>query len=106
MKVFIRDLNTFESLAVLDASSWDVPVYSSADTTGTITVAGEYSLGGSWAIIDGMVFYLEQTSSDAGATTLTVRKPYYAFNRDLAYSGTGTEELGSFIASEISSLLG
>ena len=103
MKVFVRDLNTFDSLAVLDASAWDVPVFSSSDTTGTITVAGEHSLNGSWAIMDGMVFYLEKTSSNAGATVLTVRKPFYAFNRDLVYSGTGTEELGSFIASEISS---
>lgn len=101
MKVFVRDLNTWSSLATLDASAWKVPVYSSSDKTGTITVAGEYSLGGSWAIMDGMVFYLEKTATANGATTLTVKKPYFAFNRDLVYSGTGTEELGAFIASEI-----
>lgn len=101
MKVFVRDLNTWESLAILDASSWEVPVYSSSDTTGTITVAGEFSLGGTWAVMDGMVFYIEKTSASSGATTLTVRKPYYAFNRDLVYTGTGTEELGGFLADEI-----
>ena len=99
MKVFVRDLNTWTSLATLDASSWEVPVFSSSDVTGTITVAGEYTLGGSWAIMDGMVFYIEKTSTSAGSTTLTVRKPYYAFNRDLVYTGTGTEELGGFLAS-------
>lgn len=101
MKVFVRDLNTWSALATLDASSWKVPVFSSSDKTGTITVAGEYSLGGNWLIMDGMVFYLEKTSPSSGSTVLTVRKPYYAFNRDLVYSGTGTEELGGFIASEI-----
>lgn len=103
MKVFVRDIITWDSLAILDASSWEVPVFSSSDTTGTITVAGEYSLGGNWAIMDGLVFYLEKTSSSAGSTTMTVRKPYYAFKRDLVYSGTGTEELGGFIAAEITS---
>lgn len=101
MKVFVRDLNTWSSVAVLDASAWKVPVYASSDKTGTITVAGEYALGGNWAIMDGMVFYIEKTAAASGSTTLTVRKPYYAFNRDLVYSGTGTEELGGFIASEI-----
>ena len=101
MKVFVRDLNSFESLAVLDASSWTLPVYSASDVSGSITVAGEYSFGGDWAVIDGMVYYLEQSAPSGGATTLTVKKPYYAFNRDLVYSGTGTEELGSFIKAEI-----
>ena len=101
MKVFVRDLNTWAALATLDASSWEVPVFSSADSTGTITVAGEYSLGGSWAVIDGMVFYIEKTAASGGSTVLTVRKPFYAFKRDLVYSGTGTEELGAFIAAEI-----
>lgn len=101
MKVFVRDINTFESLAVLDASAWTLPVYSASDVSGSITVAGEYSYGGDWAIIDGMVYYLEQSAPSGGATTLTVKKPFYAFNRDLIYSGTGTEELGAFIANEI-----
>ena len=101
MKVFVRDLNTWAALATLDASAWKVPVFSSSDKTGTIQVAGEYSLGGHWAVMDGMVFYIEKTSVTSGSTVLTVRKPYYAFKRDLAYSGTGTEELGGFIASEI-----
>ena len=83
MKVFVRDLNTWAALATLDASSWEVPVFSSADSTGTITVAGEYSLGGSWAVIDGMVFYIEKTAASGGSTVLTVRKPFYAFKRDL-----------------------
>ena len=102
MVCFFRSLDAWQHLAVLDVVSWSVPVYSTGNKTGTVTVAGEDpSLSGCWAILDGMLFYASKAVPAKGSTAVTLRKPIYAFTRDLVYAGNGTETLQTFIAGEI-----
>lgn len=103
MVCLFRTLNTWEHIDQRDVISWSVPLYAASNKNGTVKVAGASpELADCWAILDGRLFYVEKAAPSDGATTLTLRKPIYAFARDLVYTGNGTEELGSFIAAQLS----
>lgn len=96
--VFFRTLKSWAHITQRDAISWNVPVYSIGDKSGSLVIDGEFpELTRCWCVLDGRVFYVEKASISKGATSLTLRLPFHAFDRGIAYAGDGTEELGDFI---------
>ena len=100
--VFFRSLQDWSHLAQADAISWDVPIYSANDQNGTLSIVGESpDLTRCWCVLDGRLYYVENSEPSNGQTNLTLRLPFHAFARDLVYTGNGTEELGAFLTDTI-----
>lgn len=86
MVCFIRDIATWAHIAQCEATSWEVPLFSTEDVTGKITIIGEHSdYSMCWAILNGSIFYVESSTPDSGMTTLTVSRPMNAFDRSVVY---------------------
>lgn len=102
MICFFRSIDTWTALAAPEVVDYTVPLCSVGKTTGKIRVAGRWpALSGCWAVLDGNLYYAQKAAPGDGYTDITAAKPIFAFARDLVYDGVGTEELESFIATQI-----
>lgn len=102
MVCFFRSLTDWSHLTQRDALTWSVPVYSSNDQNGSLVIDGEWpDLTRCWCVLDGRLFYVEKAEPSEGSTSLVLRLPFHAFDRDLVYAGIGTEELGDFLTDTI-----
>ena len=89
MVCFFRDLHTWAHLMQRTAADWSVPVFAASDKTGSVKVDGEWpELCRCWCILAGRVFYASKATPSGGMTTVTLRRPVYAFGRDLVYDDT------------------
>lgn len=89
MFAIIKSIQNFSTLAVAQAVSWDLPIATAGDDTGSMVLRGEAAAGreGNWLIFDGRVWLISQSASSKGLTTLTLLPPIKAFDRPLFYPG-------------------
>lgn len=104
MIAFIKSIHDFSTIATVQVASWDLPLATVGDDTGSVVLLGESAAGreGNWLIIDGRVYLISQTAANQGQTTLTLQMPENAFDRSLYYSGA-VASIEAFIASALTS---
>ena len=89
MIAFIKSIHDFSTIATVQVASWDLPLATVGDDTGSVVLLGESAAGreGNWLVIDERVYLISQTAANQGQTTLTLQMPVNAFDRSLYYSG-------------------
>lgn len=89
MIAFIKSIHDFSTIATVQVASWDLPLATVGDDTGSVVLLGESAAGreGNWLIIGERVYLISQTAANQGQTTLTLQMPVNAFDRSLYYSG-------------------
>lgn len=104
MIAFIKSIHDFSTIATVQVVSWDLPLATVGDDTGSVVLLGESAAGreGNWLIIDERVYLISQTAANQGQTTLTLQMPENAFDRSLYYSGAAAS-IEAFIASALTS---
>lgn len=104
MIAFIKSIHDFSTIATVQVASWDLPLATVGDDTGSVVLLGESAAGreGNWLIIGERVYLISQTAANQGQTTLTLQMPVNAFDRSLYYSGA-VASIEAFIASALTS---
>lgn len=89
MIAFIKSIHDFSTIATVQVASWDLPLATVGDDTGSVVLLGELAAGreGNWLIIDERVYLISQTAVSNGVTAVTLQMPENAFDRSLYYSG-------------------
>lgn len=104
MIAFVKSIRDFSTLAAAQVVSWDLPLATSGDDTGSVVLLGESAAGreGNWLVIDRRVYLISQTAYSKGLTTLTLQMPVNAFDRGIYYASPGTS-IEAFIAAALTS---
>lgn len=93
---YIKSIRDFAISAVVQVSSWDLPIAGYGDT-GSLTLLGAAAAGheGDWLIMGERIYLISQTDYNRGVTTVTVQMPHKAFDRGLHYinAAASTERL-------------
>lgn len=87
MIAFVKSIRDFSTLAAAQVVSWDLPLATSGDDTGSVVLLGESAAGreGNWLAIDRRIYLISQTAYNKGLTTLTLQMPVNAFDRGIYY---------------------
>lgn len=102
MIAYVKSIRDFCTLAAAQVVSWDLPLATSGDDTGSVVLLGESAAGreGNWLIIDRRIYLISQTAYSSGLTTLTLQMPVNAFDRRIYYASAGSS-IEAFIASAL-----
>lgn len=104
MIAFVKSIRDFSTLAAAQVVSWDLPLATSGDDTGSVVLLGKSAAGreGNWLVIDRRVYLISQTAYSKGLTTLTLQMPVNAFDRGIYYASAGSS-VEAFISAALTS---
>lgn len=102
MIAFVKSIRDFSTLAAAQVASWDLPLATSGDDTGSVALLGESAAGreGNWLVINRRIYLISQTAYSSGLTTLTLQMPINAFDRGIYYASAGSS-IEAFIAAAL-----
>lgn len=101
MIAYIKRRSDFKTVVSADAISWDVPLASVGDETGTVVLYGTAVTRGhegGFLIMAGHIWLIESVTPEDMQTTVAVVDVLNAFDRMLVYGAAGAT-VGAFIAS-------
>lgn len=104
MIAFVKSIRDFSTIAAAQVVSWDLPLATAGDDTGSVVLLGESAADreGNWLVIDRRIYLISQTAYSKGMTTLTLQMPLNAFDRGIYYPGAGAS-IEEFIAAALTS---
>ena len=102
MKAYIKDPKTFATVKDLDLISWDVPVASTTDETGSVQAHGMLTgYEGCFLLMDRDLFIIQSASPEDDLTSFSVTSILDFFDRPVTVSGnTIGEMLAGILTSE------
>lgn len=103
MLVYFKDRKTFRTTGKANPQSWDVPIISSTDESGTITIPKEdkKNYADNWVYIADHLFLVDESTPKDNLVDLKITDPTHLFDRQLIYPNNPESTYGSFIASAI-----
>lgn len=97
----IRSMINYEALCAAEVISYDLPIATSADDSGSIVLRGTAAAGneGHWLLFKNYIWLIEQATIADGTTELTLRPPVNAFSRSIALPNNSFTTAENFISS-------
>lgn len=97
----IRSVINYEALCAAEVISYDLPIATSADDSGSIVLRGTAAAGneGHWLLFKNYIWLIEQATIADGTTELTLRPPVNAFSRSIALPNNSFTTAENFISS-------
>ena len=97
----IRSMINYEVLCAAEVISYDLPIATSADDSGSIVLRGTAAAGneGHWLLFKNYIWLIEQATIADGTTELTLRPPVNAFSRSIALPNNSFTTAENFISS-------
>lgn len=97
----IRSMINYEALCAAEVISYDLPIATSADDSGSIVLRGTAAAGneGHWLLFKNYIWLIEQATIADGTTELTLRPPVNAFSRSIALPNNSFATAENFISS-------
>lgn len=96
----IRSMINYEALCAAEVISYDLPIATSADDSGSIVLRGTAAAGneGHWLLFKNYIWLIEQATIADGTTELTLRPPVNAFSRSIALPNNSFTTAENFIS--------
>ena len=90
----------YEALCAAEVISYDLPIATSADDSGSIVLRGTAAAGneGHWLLFKNYIWLIEQATIADGTTELTLRPPVNAFSRSIALPNNSFTSAENFIS--------
>lgn len=97
----IRSMINYEALCAAEVISYDLPIATSADDSGSIVLRGTAAAGneGHWLLFKNYIWLIERATIADGTTELTLRPPVNAFSRSIALPNNSFTTAENFISS-------
>lgn len=97
----IRSMINYKALCAAEVISYDLPIATSADDSGSIVLRGTAAAGneGHWLLFKNYIWLIEQATIADGTTELTLRPPVNAFSRSIALPNNSFTTAENFISS-------
>lgn len=97
----IRSMINYEALCAAEVISYDLPIATSADDSGSIVLRGTAAAGneGHWLLFKNYIWLIEKATIADGTTELTLRPPVNAFSRSIALPNNSFTTAENFISS-------
>lgn len=95
----IRSMINYEVLCAAEVISYDLPIATSADDSGSIVLRGTAAAGseGHWLLFKNYIWLIKQATITDGTTELTLRPPVNAFSRSIALPNNSFTSAEDFI---------
>ena len=104
MIAYIKSRADFKNVLHTAAESYSLYTDTSSDDSSSVMLSGEISQNhkGDWLYLAGRLWLIAEIKPDKGRTTLTLKTPENAFDRQAEYSGSAAS-IGAFIKERLES---
>ena len=100
MIAYIKSKVDFKTVLHTDAEAYSLYTETSSDDSSSVTLVEEISQNhkGDWLYLAGYLWIISEVKPADGRTTITLKTPENAFNRQTEYKGSA-DSIGAFIKS-------